>query len=97
MEIGDEIKINWNLITRLYTKLKPCVNKENKYIVQNITKSGISAYFIGNPVRFCQCPVCKDLKTKNFSCMGINSLRVTRSRLSVQREDKINTILNEDI
>lgn len=97
MEIGDEVKIDWDFIGRLFKYYKPCINKENKYIIQNVSKSGISAYFTGNPVRFCRCNVCKDLRGRNFSCMSIYSLRVTRYRLSIKRDDKINIILNEDI
>lgn len=110
MEIGDEFKIDWSSINKIHRVkllkiqykcmhkfgyIKPCINKENKYIVQNISKSGISAYFKGNPVKFCNCDVCKDLRERSFSCMSINSLIITRCGLSIKIEDKINMILNK--
>lgn len=93
-EIGDKFIINWKEIIKKYPGIKMCYFPDLEFTIDRFTQSGISVYFFrsfkdNKTNKKCKCSLCSN---DNDKCIGISNITLTRKKLSIDRNRKLNEL-----
>ncbi|HOB26414.1 MAG TPA: hypothetical protein PKG93_04650 [Bacilli bacterium] len=102
-EIGDKFIINWKEMIKKCPGIKMCYFPDLEFTIDRFTQSGIiifktSEKIDGKTNKKCKCSLCSNDNDKcigiddNDKCIGIDNITLTRKKLSIDRNRKLNEL-----
>jgi len=93
-EIGDKFIINWKEMIKKCPGIKMCYFPDLEFTIDRFTQSGIiifktSEKIDGKTNKKCKCSLCSN---DNDKCIGIDNITLTRKKLSIDRNRKLNEL-----